>query len=172
MTETKIRRMTADDMVAVTGIYNEAVRTTTATFDTEEKSPEDRKRWFLSHGPKHPVLVSELGGKVVGWASISKWSDRGAYEGTAEVSVYVEGGERGKGVGRSLLKAIVEEGKRAGLHTLIARIVAGNDRSLSLFKSLGFVEIGTLKEVGYKFGSYHDVIYLQLIFDARKEGEK
>ncbi|MBN1571604.1 MAG: GNAT family N-acetyltransferase [Deltaproteobacteria bacterium] len=165
LTETVIRRMTMADLGAVTWIYNEAVCTTTATFDTEPRSLKDQEEWFLGHGPKHPVLVSEVGERVVGWASLSKWSDRGAYAGTAELSVYVEGRHRGKGVGRRLVTAVVEEGKKAGLHTLIARIATGNDRSIGLFKSLGFEEVGTLREVGHKFGSYHGVIYMQMIFD-------
>lgn len=172
MNKATIRRMTIDDIGSVTEIYNKAIRSTTATFDIEPKSLKGRERWFLDHGPKHPLLVSEMGGNVVGWASISNWSDRGAYVGTAEVSVYIDGGYRRKGTGRGLLMAIVEEGKRAGLHTLIARIVAGNDPSIHLFKSLGFNEIGNLREVGYKFGRYHDVIYMQKIFDSHPEGEK
>ena len=169
MTEAKIRKMTIDDIGAVTEIYNEAILSTTATFDIEPNSPEDRKRWFSEHGPKHPVIVSEIEGDVVGWASLSRWSDRGAYEGTAEVSVYVDGTNRGKGVGKSLLSAIVEEGRKAGFHTLTARIVAGNDTSVKLVKSLGFFKIGTLREVGYKFGKYHDVIYLQKIFNPKSD---
>lgn len=169
MTEATIRKMTIDDIGAVTEIYNEVILSSTATFDIETKSTEDRKRWFLDHGPKHPVLVSEIGDSVVGWASLSKWSDRGAYEKTAEVSVYVDGLNRGKSVGKGLLSEIVEEGRKAGLHTLIARIVAGNDQSVKLFKSLGFFEIGTLREVGYKFGKYHDVIYMQKIFNPKSD---
>jgi phosphinothricin acetyltransferase len=169
LTEAKIRKMTIDDIGAVTEIYNEAILSTTATFDIETKSPEDRKRWFLAHGSKHPVLVSEIGGSVVGWASLSRWSDRGAYDKTAEVSVYVDGANRGKGVGKSLLSAIVEEGRKAGFHTLTARIVAGNDQSVKLVKSFSFDEIGTLREVGYKFGKYHDVIYLQKIFNPKSD---
>jgi phosphinothricin acetyltransferase len=169
--EAVIRKMTAGDIGPVTDIYNEAIMTTTATFDTEPKSPKDREEWFLRHGPKHPVLVSEVGGSVVGWASLSKWSERGAYAGTAEVSVYVDGRHRGMGVGRGLLTAVVDEGRRAGLHTLIARIAEGNDVSVGLFRSFGFEEIGTLREVGHKFGSYHGVIYMQMILDARPPGE-
>jgi L-amino acid N-acyltransferase len=157
-----IRKMTEDDIVAVTKIYNEAIVSTTATFDIELKTTEEQRVWYLAHGPKHPILVSQNDNKVTGWASISMWSDRGAYRDTAEVSVYVNEKCRGEGIGKKLLSAIIEEGRKSGLHTIIARIVAGNDPSFYLFKSFGFETIGTLREVGFKFGSYHDIITLQI----------
>ncbi len=159
-----IRKMTEADIGAVTKIYNEAIVSTTATFDIEPKTTEEQREWYLAHGPKHPILVSQNDSKVTGWASISMWSDRGAYRDTAEVSVYVNEKCRGEGTGKALLSAIIEEGRKSGLHTILARIVAGNDPSLHLFKSFGFETIGTLREVGFKFGSYHDIITLQIFF--------
>ena len=84
-----IRAAGLADLAAITDIYNEAIRTTTATFDTEPKTKQEQEDWFRSHGPKHPILIAESPDGVVGWASLNEWSDRCAYSGTAEVSVYV-----------------------------------------------------------------------------------
>ncbi len=74
-----IRPAQTADLNAITDIYNEAIRTTTATFDTEPKTEEEQKIWFDSHGSKYAILVAEFKGVIVGWASLSKWSDRCAY---------------------------------------------------------------------------------------------
>jgi L-amino acid N-acyltransferase len=162
-----IRRATLADATAIAEIYNEAILTTTATFDTEPKSVEEREEWLRSHGERHPVLVAELGGRVVGWVSLSRWSDRSAYDDTAETSFYVHSTHRGCGIGRKLKEAIVEEARRLGFHTLIARVAEGSSESLHLNESAGFVHVGTLKEVGRKFGKLLDVHILQKMLSER-----
>jgi phosphinothricin acetyltransferase len=159
-----IRKATLEDLAAITEIYNEAVLNTVATFDIEPKTLEERKTWFTSHDTKHPTLVAEQDGLVVGWASLSKWSERRGYADTAEVSLYVEKTHRGRGVGKELLRAIVQAGREAGLHTLIAQIVEGNEPSIKLAKELGFQNIGVLREVGCKFGKFLDVQVVQRIY--------
>jgi phosphinothricin acetyltransferase len=158
-----IRRAELTDVEAITDIYNEAILTTTATFDTEPKNAGDRANWFHAHGERHPILVAALDGRVVGWAALSEWSDRRAYDGTAEASFYVKAEFRGQGIGRRLLGAIIEEARRVGLHTLIGRAAEGSSESIHLSESVGFVHIGTMKEVGRKFGRLLDVHMLQLM---------
>jgi len=160
-----IRKATIRDLRAITGIYNEAVLHTSATFDTATKTVEEQRVWFDHHGDKLPVIVAEEEKQVIGWAGLSAWSDRRAYSGTAEASLYIKEGLRGKGTGRMLSGAILKAGKDAGLHTIILRIAEGNDASITLAKSLGFKEIGIMKEVGKKFGKLLDVTLLQLIYD-------
>ena len=160
-----IRRAASEDAAAIAHIYNEAILNTTATFDTEPKTPEDRAEWLKSHDERHPILVAIVNGEVVGWASITLWSDRPAYADTAETSFYVSSGHRGQGIGRKLKEAIIQEAKRLGYHTLIARITAGSEVSLHLNESTGYVRVGTLKEVGRKFGKLLDVHILQKILD-------
>jgi phosphinothricin acetyltransferase len=159
-----IRRATLDDLDAITEIYNEAILKTVATFDTEPKTLEEQQRWFASHGPKYPIMVAEEDGLVVGWASLSMWSDRCAYADTAESSLYVRETHQGRGIGKKLLEAILNEGKKAGLHTVVARITEGNAVSIHLFKSAGFEHIGVMREVGRKFGKLLDVHLLQKIY--------
>jgi predicted PhzF superfamily epimerase YddE/YHI9/L-amino acid N-acyltransferase YncA len=161
--EVLIRPATPADLEAITAIYNEAIATTTATFDTEPKTLEEQRVWFEKHGPRHPVLVAELDGRVTGWASLTPWSDRCAYRDTAETSAYVKSEYRGKGVGRRLKAALIEEARRLGFHTLLARIAEGSDASLHINRSMGFVPVGLMREVGMKFGKRLGVHLLQLI---------
>jgi L-amino acid N-acyltransferase YncA len=159
-----IRPAKLADLPTITEIYNEAILKTTATFDTEPKTSEEQKTWFADHGPKYPILAAEENGIVVGWASLSKWSDRCAYSDTAEISLYVREDHQGKGIGRKLLEAIVAEGEKAGLHTIIARIAEASQASIHLHKSVGFEHIGTMREVGHKFGKLLDVHLMQKVY--------
>jgi L-amino acid N-acyltransferase len=163
----QIRPVTEFDIVDITDIYNDAILNTTATFDTELKTVEERLIWLRNHDANHPVLVAEINNEVVGWASLSKWSDRCAYDSTAEVSVYVRKNYRDQGIGKRLLEVITLEGEEKGLHTLISRITEGNEKSIYLHERLGFVTIGTLKEVGRKFGKLLDVHMLQKVFSEK-----
>jgi L-amino acid N-acyltransferase YncA len=113
------------------------------------------------------VIVAVTDKKITGWASLSRWSDRCAYDSTAELSVYVDAEERGKGIGRLLMSSIVEEGRRAGLHTLISRISEGNEISVKMHEQMGFTHIGVMKEVGKKFGKLLDVLMMQKIYGPR-----
>jgi L-amino acid N-acyltransferase len=160
-----IRHAGLSDAEAITGIYNEAILTTTATFDTEPKTVAERTQWLESHDQRHPILVAVVDGQVVGWASLTRWSDRPAYADTAETSFYVRSTHRGCGIGRRLKETIIEEARRLRFHTLIARVAAGSQESLHLNTSLGFAHVGTLKEVGRKFGKFLDVHVLQKMLD-------
>jgi len=160
-----IRPAVLADVPAITDIYNEAILTTTATFDIEPKSLEDRQQWFHSHDERHPILVAELNDRVVGWTSLSPWSDRQAYDETAETSFYVHSEFRGRGIGRQLKLAIIAEARRIGFHTLIARAAEGSGESLHINESVGFTRVGVLREVGKKFGKRLGVHLLQLILD-------
>ena len=161
-----IRHATLEDLGAITQIFNDAIVKTVATFDTDPKTAEEQMMWFADHGPEYPILVADNNGLVVGWASLSRWSDRCGYSNTSEISLYVDEKHQGKGIGRKLLQAIVQEGQKAGLHTVIARIAEGSEASINLHKSVGFEHIGTMKEVGRKFGKRLDVHLLQKIYDS------
>jgi L-amino acid N-acyltransferase len=160
-----IRPALASDAAAIADIYNEAIRTTTATFDTEPKSVEERLKWLEAHDDRHPVLVAEVDGQVVGWAALTKWSDRPAYDHTTETSSYVAEAFRGRGVGRALKQRQIEEARRIGFHTLLARVAEESEASLHINESFGFRHVGTLKEVGLKFGKRLDVHVMQLMLN-------
>ena len=163
-----IRPATENDVASITEIYNDAVLNTSATFDTEIKSAESQQDWFRQHDASHPVMVAEINGTVIGWASLTKWSDRCAYDSTAEVSVYVHKDFRNQGIGKRLLELLTLEGEERGLHTLISRITEGNEQSIYLHERLGFEHIGVMKEVGKKFGKLLSVYMLQKVFPLSK----
>jgi L-amino acid N-acyltransferase YncA len=160
------RAATNGDLKAITDIYNEAVLTTDATFDLEPKTEDEQRVWLSSHDQMHPVLVAEQDGAVIGWASLSQWSSRSAYASTAEISLYIKEEYRGKGAGKRLLKDIMREGDRVGLHTVLARITTGNTVSIRLHESAGFEHVGIMREVGEKFGRRLDVLLMQKICPA------
>jgi len=161
----EIRRAVISDLDAITEIYNEAILTTTATFDTEPKTVAQRAPWFQAHDERHPILVAVLDGKVVGWSSISQWSDRPAYADTGETSFYVKSEFRRQGIGRRLKQATIEEARRLGFHSLIARVAEDSKESIHLNESFGFTHVGTLKEVSRKFGRLLDVHIMQKMVD-------
>ena len=160
------RHATAADLKAITDIYNEAVVTTDATFDLEAKTEEEQGIWLAGHDRMHPVFVAELDGTVVGWASLSEWSSRSAYAGTAEISLYIKEEFRGKGAGRKLLEDIMLEGEKVGLHAVLARITTANAVSIHLHELAGFEQVGVMREVGQKFGRTLDVLIMQRIYPA------
>lgn len=158
---TNIRSAEIKDLEAIREIYNDAVLNTTATFDTQPRTGEQQLEWFNKHSVLYPVIVFELVSEIAGWASLSKWSDRIAYAGTAEFSVYVKKEHRKKGIGRALLKHLIDRAVENKLHTIIARIAEANDTSVRMHKQNGFETIGIMKEAGLKFGRYIDVTLMQ-----------
>jgi phosphinothricin acetyltransferase len=146
------------DAAAIAAIYNHAVETTTASFDVEPKSVEDRVRWLEGRRPEHAVVVAEDDGAVVGWGALSPYSDRPAYAATAEISVYVDASHHRRGVGRALSEALLQHAAAAGLHVILARICTENTASIEMVRGLGFTEAGTMHEVGRKFGRWLDVV--------------
>jgi L-amino acid N-acyltransferase YncA len=161
----EIRTATKKDISYITEIYNDAVLNTTATFDTEPKSIAEQEKWFDKHKGKFIIIVGIEDNIVAGWASLSPWSNRAAYSSTADIAVYIKEGFRGKGIGEKLVEQLLEKGPHLGLHTAIAKICKENEASINLFKKLGFKHIGTMKEVGYKFGRQLDVHLMQIIFN-------
>ncbi len=157
----KIRKANAGDIEGITEIYNVAILNSAATLDTRMKSVEDMEVWFRKHGPRFPILVAEYAGQVIGWASLSEWSDRLGYSDTAEISVYVKEGYRGKGIGPRIAKEVLDAGRQAGIHAVIARITETSRNSIVLFENLGFTHVGVMKEVGRKFGRLLDVYVMQ-----------
>jgi phosphinothricin acetyltransferase len=156
-----LRDATVADAAAVAHIYNQAVVGSTATFDTEPKSPEDRVAWLKEHDAAHPVIVAERDGEVVGWGSLSSTSDRKAWDQTVEISTYVDEGHTGTGVGHALGQALIDRARGVGLHVVVSRVCADNDASIRLATGLGFETLGTMHEVGRKFGRWLDVVIME-----------
>lgn len=159
-----IRKAILSDAQAIATIYNEAIENTVATFDTETKTIANREEWLRQHSDKYPVVVAEVDGVVAGFASMTRWSDRAAYDDTAEISIYILPHYHNQGIGRKLMEAIIMAGKEGGLHCILSRITQGNDKSIYLHEQFGFRTVGVLQEVGKKFGKVLDVTMMQLVY--------
>jgi phosphinothricin acetyltransferase len=159
-----LRLATAADLPAINDIYNYYVDRSTCTYQTEHESLAGREAWFAEHSPdKYPVTVVEHDGRVVGWGSLSKFRPRAAYAPTVEASVYIHHDYHRRGLGRMLLVDLIARARAAGFHSLMGGVSADQTASLALQESLGMVRVAHLKEVGFKFGRWLDVIYLQLM---------
>lgn len=156
---------TIHDAAAIAAIYNHAVLNTTATFDTEPKTPADREAWLAHHAlrPQHPVIVAEIDGAVAGWGSFSSWSDRCSYASTVEMSVYIDPAYHRRGIGRALAERLLELAPAIGVHYILGRICTENTASIALTESLGFASIGVMHEVGRKFDRWLDVAMYELL---------
>jgi len=144
-------------------IYNDAVLHTTASYDYEPRTLDHRRTWFQERQrDNYPVFVAvEKGGRVVGWSALNPYHARIGYRFTSENSVYVAANRRGKGIGRALLGPLLEAGKARGLHAILAVIDADNEASIRLHAQFGFEKVGLFKQVGFKFGRWLDVIYME-----------
>ncbi len=162
-----IRPATFLDLPGISEIYNEAVLNTTASYDEEPETLGDRLRWFEAHlAANLPVFVAverRRKPRVVGWCSISEFRSRIAYRYTVENSVYVAPGCQGRGIGRRLMTTLIEAARERGYHAIVAGIDADSAASIKLHGSLGFVEVARFREVGFKFGRWLDVVFMELL---------
>jgi L-amino acid N-acyltransferase len=157
-----IRTATLADLDAINGIYNDAVLHSTATFQIQPVSVEERLAWFNEHPEQtHPVFVAESGGRVVGWGSLSRYHSRCAYRFCVEDSIYIATEHRRTGIGSLLLDRLVRAAGGLGHHTVIAQIADHNGPSIRLHEKFGFVKAAHLHEIGLKFDRWLDVVYLQ-----------
>lgn len=160
-----LRPATENDIPAILAIYNHAVLTTTASYDTEPEALAVREEWFHEHQAHgFPVLVAERAGssEVVGWGSLGQFRSKSGYRYTVENSLYISEVERGKGLGKLLLAALIEEARRLGFHAIVAGIDSEAHVSLRLHERAGFVQVGYLPEVGFKFDRWLDVVFMEL----------
>lgn len=163
MSHYTIRPATVADLPAISAIYNHSVATSTCTFALEPETLAEREAWFAGRTAAHPVLVAEAGGQVVAWASLSAWNKRCGYASTVEWSVYVREDWQRKGIASAMLTELIRLAKAAGHHTILGGVSADQTASLELHRRHGFVQTAHLREVGFKFGRWLDVIYLQLM---------
>ena len=157
----EIRLVAWRDADAIRDIYNREVAESTVTFDLVARSAEEQAAWIDDHSGGHPALVAVDGASVIGFASVSPYRPRPAYAPTVENSVYVRRDRQGRGVGKSLLGALVDVTRDHGFHSMIARIVGGHEASIALHRSCGFEPVGVEREVGRKFGRWLDVVLMQ-----------
>ncbi len=150
-------------LVAINDIYNHYVLHSTCTYQEELESIEGRRQWFARHGTLHPIIVAETNGQVVGWGSLSDYHTRSAYRRTVENSVYVHHEHHRHGIGSTLLKDLIARARALGHRAIIAGIDADQAASVGLHARFEFQKVGHLKQVGFKFDRWLDVIYMELL---------
>ena len=159
----KLRLATQSDLPIINDIYNHYVLHSTCTYQLEPETMEDRRAWFDNHGEKHPITVAEIDGKVIGWGSLSAFHKRAAYANTVENSLYIHHEQRRKGIGSLLLQDQIERCRKLGHHTIIAGNDSDQPGSIALHVRFNFAKVAHLKQVGFKFNRWLDVVYMQLI---------
>ena len=162
--ELTIRNAAAADRDAIVEIYNHYIRETPVTFDVETFTVDSRGPWFgqFADTGRYRLLVAEIAGQVIGYASSVRFKDRAAYDTSVETSVYLHPEHVGRGVGGRLYTALFDELAREGtLHRAYGGIAMPNPASVALHETLGFRKVATYTEVGFKFGRYWDVCWFE-----------
>ncbi len=162
----RVRAASLDDAAALSRIYNQGIQDRVATLETEERSIEERAQWLAARDARHPVLVAESEGRVVGWASLNVFNARRAYEHVADLSLYVERDWRGRGVGRQLLAALVARATELGYHKLVLAAFPFNEAGMRAYGRAGFREVGTYREQGRLDGRWVDTIVMEKILEG------
>ena len=171
-----IRTASAQDVPAITAIYNESGVGTTASYDLAPVSVADRLAWFEGKQRRQfPVMVAEFtddttpgsptAPMVVGFATYGSFRDKAGYDFTVEHSVYVSPDRRAGGVGRMLMSALIDHARGRGVHVIVGVVDATNEASILFHEQLGFTVAGRLDEVGRKFGRWLDVVFVTLTFE-------
>ena len=158
-----VRPATHADLPAILEIYNDAVMHTTASYDYEPRTLEHRTAWFEDHlRHDYAVFVAvENGSRVLGWSALNRYHDRMGYRFTVENSVYVAADRRGQGIGKGLMGPLIDAARKRSVHAILAAIDGSNEPSIRLHAAFGFQTVGRFKEVGYKFGRWLDVVYME-----------
>jgi phosphinothricin acetyltransferase len=164
--DVKIRDAAEDDLPAILSIYNDVIVNTTAVYSEQPHSLQMRRDWFNDRlNNNFPVFVADVSGAVAGFSSYGHFRVWPCYRYTVEVSVYVEKTNRGKGISKMLLGALLDHARQMNIHAIIAGISADNKISIKLHQSFGFAEVAHFKEVGYKFNRWLDLKFFELMIE-------
>lgn len=156
-----IRPARSDDAQAICDIYNEGIEDGDATLETRLRTSDEQRAWLESRSERHPVVVAERAGSVVGWGSLNLFNPRPAYDHVAEFSVYVARSSRGTGVGRSLLENLVESARVIGYHKMVLAAFDWNTAGVALYKRMGFRQVGIYREQGLLNGRWVDTVIME-----------
>jgi phosphinothricin acetyltransferase len=157
-----IRPAVDADLAALTEIYNHYVVHTPITFDVNPVTPDQRRPWFSEHtGGRHRLLVAEEHGRVLGYASTSRFRPKAAYDTTVESSVYCRADAVGRGIGTMLYRKLFQAIAGEDVHRIVAGVTQPNAPSVALHTRAGFQPVGVFERVGRKFDRYWDVAWFQ-----------
>lgn len=163
MSAVTVRRAGPGDLEAITRLYNHFVETTAVTFDVGVFTPDERKPWlaqFAEAGP-HQLFVAEAEGFFQGYAGSMPFKAKKAYATSVETTIYVDPAAARRGAGRALYERLFAALAGEDVHRAYAGIALPNDASIRFHEAFGFRPVGTYREVGRKFGRYHDVMWFE-----------
>ncbi len=152
------------DVPSILAIINHEITHSTAVYDYSERTLKVQQEWFeKKKNEGMPVIVAERGGEVLGYGTYGIFRPWDAYRFSVEHSIYISKEFQGRGIGKLIMKELIRLAKEQGYHTMVAGLDADNKSSYGFHKRFGFVEVGTFKEVGYKFDQWLDLILMQLM---------
>jgi phosphinothricin acetyltransferase len=157
-----IDNATRNDLPQILAIYNEVIRNSTAVYSEEEFTPARGESWFdakMAHG--FPMIVAREASGIAGFGTFGEFRAWPCYVHSVEHSVHVRVDRRGQGVGRALVVELLARAAAMGKHVMIAGIDADNAVSIGLHRSLGFAPVGHFHEVGFKFGRWLDLVFME-----------
>lgn len=159
-----IRPVTPDDFRWIATLTNHYITTTAIHFGLTSVTDAELQAAWEKGRDRFPFLIAFCDGLgLVGYAKAGTWRERAAYDNTAEVGIYVDPGWHGKGIGRALYTALINDCRARGFHTLVGGLTLPNPASQRLHESVGFTHVGNFREAGRKFDAWHDVAFYQLM---------
>ena len=168
---TSVQCSHARHAAAILEIFNEAIATSTALYDYRPRTPESMVGWFeAKRAGGFPVIgIEDDAGQLLGFASYGTFRAWPAYKYTVEHSIYIHKDHRGRGLGRTVLRQLIDAARQRGVHAMVGGIDAANAGSIALHRQLGFEHRGTLPQGGFKFGGWIDLAFYQLLLDTPAE---
>ncbi|MGH0968686.1 arsinothricin resistance N-acetyltransferase ArsN1 family A [Bacillus paranthracis] len=157
----EIRKCQSADIKAITRIYNQGIKDRIATLEENEKTIHDMEEWFGNRGERYAVLVAEMEGQIVGWVSLNPYSHRCAYNGVADLSIYIDREQRGKGIGKRLLQKIEEVAIQNDFYKIVLFTFPFNVLGQGLYRSMGYREVGVFEKQGKLDGVFVDVMTME-----------
>lgn len=161
MVDLTIRAAQAADAGAIARIYNEGILDRIATLETEPRTAEERRQWLAGKSERHPALVAETSGAIVGWGSLNVFNPRSCYDHVADFSIYVARDWRGRGIGHALLDRLQAAARDHHFHKLVLSAFPFNDAGLSLYTRAGFRHVGVYHEQGRLDGRWVDIVVME-----------
>ena len=162
-----IRDAVEEDVPGILAIYNDVIATSTAVYRDDPASLDDRLEWFTARrAQSYPILVAADDSGILGFASYGDFRAWPGYRFSVEHTVHIRADERGRGVGTNLMQALIQRAIEQKKHVIIGGVDADNERSLQFHERLGFVRAAHLRQVGFKFGRWLDLVFVQRILNA------
>lgn len=167
----QIRDAKLEDLAVILDIYNEVIATSTAIYNDDPLNPGEFAIWFQDRlAAGYPVLVAEEQDEILGFSSFGDFRPRPGFRFTVEHSVHLAPAARGKGIGSALVSALFPRAEALGKHTMLGAVDAANEGSIRFHEKLGFIKVGVLPQVGFKFGRWLDLVYMQKFISGQSEG--